>query len=249
MMGNVFVLVIAAVFIFDKMVMFIYCRLMSMIDKKRSTKTVKQEAEGIGTYNKIKSNHNQSKFRNFARFMIDHFMYGWMRYSIIITGKIPSYFFRNFLYRVVYNMQIAKKTVIAGGCEIRSPWNFKAGRCIIMNNCVLDARAGITIDDEVVLGQGVHIWTEEHDVDSPGFKVTESTRGNVSINKRAWICSDSTILPSIEIGEGAVLASRACATKDLESFGVYAGIPAKRIKERNKELDYMLPGRPHWSFY
>lgn len=248
MIGDIFALTILGVFIFDKIIMCIYCRFMSKLDEKRIKKMTKK-AISISSNGQLDNKLLIFQSKRFAHFIIDHFMYGWMRYSIIMTGKIPSHLIRNFLYRYVYNMKITIKTVIAGGCEIRSPWNFRAGKCIIMNNCILDARARITIEDEVVFGQGVHIWTEEHDVDSPEFLVTEKNRGNVIIKKRAWICSDSTILPGIEIGEGAVLATRACATKNLAPFGVYAGIPAVKIKNRNTELVYKLRGRPHWNFY
>ncbi|MBE6837423.1 MAG: acyltransferase [Ruminococcus sp.] len=146
-------------------------------------------------------------------------------------------------------MKITKRTVIYGGCEIRSPWNFTADNCVVSNNCLLDCRNEIKFGQNVVLGAGVHIWTEQHDVNSPTFKVTERNRGPVVVGDRAWICSDTTILPNVNVGEGAVLASRACATKNLEPFGVYAGIPAKKISERNKDLVYELNGKSHWKFY
>lgn len=181
--------------------------------------------------------------------LLIHYMYGWMRYCLLITGHIPSNRVRNIIYRIVFNAHISSQTVINGGCEIRSPWNLYCGNCVIMNNCIIDARSVVRIADNVVFGQGVHIWTEEHDVNSATFEVTEKNRGPVIIDKHAWICSDSTILPGVYVGEGAVLATRACATKDLEAFGIYIGIPARKHGTRNDKLTYTLSGKPHWHFY
>lgn len=56
------------------------------------------------------------------------------------------------------------------------------------------------------------------------------------------------MLPGITVGKGAVLASGAIATKDLEEYGVYAGIPAKKISERNRDLEYETC-HGYWHFY
>jgi putative colanic acid biosynthesis acetyltransferase WcaF len=40
--------------------------------------------------------------------------------------------------------------------------------------------------------------------------------------------------PGINVGEGAILALGAIATRDLEPFGIYAGVPARKVKERSR---------------
>lgn len=177
------------------------------------------------------------------------YLYGLMRYNIIRVGRIPSFTIRRFIYKYIYSMQITKNTVIYGGCEIRSPWNIKADNCIISNNCLLDGRYGISIGNNVVFGSGVRIWTAEHSVNDPYFEVLPENCQPVIIHDRAWICSDTTILPGIIVGEGSVIASRACLTKDAEPFGIYGGVPAKRIGFRNNNLLYQLNGKPTWHFF
>lgn len=180
---------------------------------------------------------------------IDPYLYGWMRYSTILLGRIPSHRIRNVLLRRVFCMKITPKTMVDGGCEFRSPWNIVADRCVISTYCILDGRHGIYIGEDVVFGSGVHIWTEEHNVDDPLFGVHAENSAPVTIGAHAWICSDSTILPGVTVGEGAVLASRACLTKDAEAFGVYGGVPAKKIRGRNAALAYRLRGKPTWHFF
>lgn len=248
MLGNIVVITVASFFILDMLLMAVYCRFMDRLDRRRAKKNEELQ-RGEQKITPVAAAPKKSFLKRFASFLIDHFIYGLMRYSVVVVGKIPSGHIRNILYRYVFNMKITRKTVIYGGAEIRSPWNLHADNCVIQNNALLDCRQPITIGQNVVFGVGVHIWTEEHDVNSPTFQVTPAHRAGVTIEDRAWICSDSTILPGVHVGKGSVLASRACATKDLESFGIYAGIPAKKIGERNHDLVYELTGKTHWHFY
>lgn len=180
---------------------------------------------------------------------INSYLYGWCRYNIILTGKIPSNRLRKLLYKYIFRMKISKGTVIGGGCEFRSPWNIIIGNSTIAWNCVLDGRYGIKIGDNVVFGTSVHIWTAEHDLNDPFFRVREDNKRPVEIDDRAWICSDSTVLPGVHIYEGAVVAARACVVKDCEEYGVYGGVPAKYINSRNRNMKYVLSGKPTWHFY
>ena len=46
-----------------------------------------------------------------------------------------------------------------------------------------------------------------------------------------WICAGCTILPGVTIGEGCVIAAGSVVNKDCAPDGLYAGVPAKRIKD------------------
>ncbi|MCC2624736.1 MAG: acetyltransferase (isoleucine patch superfamily) [Burkholderiales bacterium] len=61
-------------------------------------------------------------------------------------------------------------------------------------------------------------------------------KGKVVVAKHAIIGTNVVIHPNVKIGEGAAVGSLSLVTKDLEAWQVYAGIPAKIIKARNKEL-------------
>lgn len=63
-----------------------------------------------------------------------------------------------------------------------------------------------------------------------------NTVGDVIIGKHVIIGAACVILPNIEIGEGSSIGAMSLVSKDLEPWGIYAGIPAKRIKERSKAL-------------
>ena len=66
------------------------------------------------------------------------------------------------------------------------------------------------------------------------------------IGNRVWIGYRAMILPGVTIGEGAVVGAGAVVTKDVESFSIVAGNPARRIGERNQDLNYRLKYDPRF---
>ncbi len=169
---------------------------------------------------------------------------GWMTYSISFTGRIPSHVIRNFLFRQVYGMQLGRKCIIYGGIHMRAPYKIRIGEgSIIGSDSKLDGRNGIVIGNNVNFSTGVWIWTEQHDPQCPFFSCTDKG-GPVVIGDRVWISCRAVILPRVTIGEGAVIAAGAVVTRDVEPFAIYAGVPAKKIGERNRDLVYELKTQP-----
>jgi maltose O-acetyltransferase len=109
----------------------------------------------------------------------------------------------------------------------------------------LDGRAGIHIGDNVNIGSQVLIYTMEHDINSPTFGVVA---GPVVIGNMVYIGARVTILPEVRIGSGAVVASGAVVTKDVEPWTVVGGVPAKFIKQR-PELSYRLDTSSKKAFF
>lgn len=65
---------------------------------------------------------------------------------------------------------------------------------------------------------------------------TNVTHANVTLAKHVIIGSGSVVLPGVNIYEGAAVGSLSMVTKDCDAFGVYIGVPAKKIKYRKQEL-------------
>lgn len=57
----------------------------------------------------------------------------------------------------------------------------------------------------------------------------------MTIGAYSWICSRAIVLPGVNIGEGAVVASGAVVTKSVPPYAIVAGIPAKIIGYREKK--------------
>ncbi len=151
---------------------------------------------------------------------------------------------RNFIYRHIYHLTLGERAIIYGGSEIRAPYNITIGKgSIIGDDSKLDGRNGIVIGKNVNFSTGVWIWTDQHDPQCPDFSCGDQG-GPVIVGDRVWVSCRTVILPGVTLGEGAVIAAGAVVTKDAEPFGIYAGVPARKIGERNKNLVYEFDGRP-----
>lgn len=175
---------------------------------------------------------------------IRRYLYGYLRYADFQTGLIPSHHIRNFIYKNIFMVDMAEKSIIYWGAEIRGHSKVQIGKgSIIGDKAILDARRGIKIGDNVSFASEVHIWTEQHDYNDPWYRCNHGTSGEVVINDHVWIGPRVTVLQGVTIGEGAVVAAGAVVTKDVPPYTLVGGVPAKVIGERNRDLKYEFQGR------
>lgn len=136
-----------------------------------------------------------------------------------------------------------EKVVIYNGCQIRTHKKLSIGKgTVIGDRCVLDARNGIEIGNNVNFSTNVQIWAEQHDHRDEYFRSIGGDDFKVIIGDRVWLGPNTVVLHSVKIGEGAVIAANSVVTKDVPAFSVVAGIPAKVIGQRNTHLKYNFDG-------
>ena len=99
---------------------------------------------------------------------------------------------------------------------------------------LLDARMGLEIGESSVIAYQAIIWSLNHDYNDIHFTAKGA---KTTIGKYTWICSRSIILPGINVGDYAIVASGAIVTKDVPPYAIVAGIPARIIGYREKR-DY-----------
>lgn len=185
----------------------------------------------------------EESFKQNVKRLIIRYISGFQRYYLFQVGLIPSHLIRNFVYRKVFLVEMKSKSIIYFGAEIRAPYNLQIGRgSIIGDKSILDARNKIEIGDNVNLSSNVHIWTEQHDHRDPFFRCNSTSDFKVTIGNRAWIGPNVTVLHGVTVGEGAVVAAGSIVTKSIEPFTIVAGIPAKKIGDRNRNLKYVFDG-------
>lgn len=150
-------------------------------------------------------------------------------------AKFPSFRVRHWYYKHILRYQIGMNSSIHMGVFVTGP-NIKIGDNSVVNRRIhLDGRIGIIIKDNVSISPEVYIISMEHDYSDPVFK----TMGNeVIIENNAWVGVRAIILPGVTIGEGAVVGAGSIVTRSVEPYQIVAGVPARKIGERPREIKY-----------
>lgn len=168
---------------------------------------------------------------------------GWQRYMLFQVSVLPSCHLRKWIYKVL-GASIGPRVVFHYKTGIRMPHKLiVGGGNIIGDNALLDARNGITFGENVNLSSNVSIYTEQHDHRDPLFRNASGYDKSVRIGDRVWLGCNVIVLPGVTIGEGAVCCAGCVVTKDVEPYTVVAGIPAKKVNDRPRDLQYIFSGR------
>jgi len=61
------------------------------------------------------------------------------------------------------------------------------------------------------------------------------TKGDTVIGNDVWIGYQATIMPGVQVGDGAIIASQSVVTRDVEPYTIVGGNPAREIKKRFNE--------------
>lgn len=103
--------------------------------------------------------------------------------------------------------------------------------------------SGIEMADFSGLAYGCHVFTQSDDYSGETMtnptipkELKNETFKAVNIGKHVIVGTKSTILPGVDLAEGCSVGAMSMVTKSTKPWGVYFGIPAKRIKERKMTL-------------
>ena len=103
----------------------------------------------------------------------------------------------------------------------------------------LSGQGGIEIGDDVIIGPGVKIFSENHNFSDPKIIIKDQgvTRSGVVIKNNCWIGANVTILDGVTVEDGCVIAAGSIVTKSVPSYSVVAGVPAKVLKNRKHAFE------------
>lgn len=137
---------------------------------------------------------------------------------------------RCFLLRL-FGAKIGARVKINGSAKVWQPWKLSIGNDSWIDGDVsLYSVDQINIGANVVVSNGAYICTASHDITSNVFELITKP---ITINDGAWVCAKATVLPGVDVGEGAVVALGAVATKSVRPWVVVGGNPAKEIGIRS----------------
>ncbi len=124
------------------------------------------------------------------------------------------------------NFHIFGKVIIKG-----NPKNIWIGENCALNDYVfLEAGEKIYIGNNVTISSFVQIHTSGLDL-SPEHFLQKHIRKPVYISNNVWIGCGTIILSGVNIANNVVIGANSTVTKNLEAGYLYAGSPAKKIRQ------------------
>jgi maltose O-acetyltransferase len=116
-------------------------------------------------------------------------------------------------------------------CTLRTT-KLKVGRTSLINTgCHFDNDAPIEIGSDVAVAMYVTFVTSTHEVGPSSRRAAAVVLKPISVGDGCWIGARATILPGVNIGRGCIVAAGSVVTTDCDPNGLYAGVPARRVRE------------------
>lgn len=167
--------------------------------------------------------------RIIQRYMIPSFIvsiYYFLRFGCMISTSS--------IVQLTNKITFGKGTVIKPFAVIQTnKGKIKIGKKCSINNFVQisNTEGKIIIGDYVRIGPGVTILASSRNYKKKGELIMNQGFSNdkTIIGDDVLIASNATILKGCHIGKGAVIGAGSVVTKNVLSYSVVAGIPAKKI--------------------
>jgi acetyltransferase-like isoleucine patch superfamily enzyme len=147
---------------------------------------------------------------------------------------------------VVYNpelIEIGNNSRIDDFCVLSGRISIGKNVHVTVYCNIAGGEPGVYIDDYSTVAYGCHIMSQSDDYTGGTMtnstiprKFKSETFERVLIAKHVIIGAGSIILPGCEIEEGCSIGAMSLVNKSTEPWGIYFGVPAKRIKDRSKKL-------------
>ena len=147
------------------------------------------------------------------------------------TSPRPLHFWRAFLLRA-FGAEMGRNCHFYPQSKVWAPWNLIcADQVTAGDGAEIYNPAPVTFGSHAILSQEAYVCGATHDYNDPGFPLIAFA---MSFGPYAWICARASVAPGVNVGEGAVLGLGSVATRHLEPWTVYAGVPAVKMKERQR---------------
>jgi putative colanic acid biosynthesis acetyltransferase WcaF len=147
------------------------------------------------------------------------------------TSPRPLHSWRSFLLRL-FGAKMGPNCHFYPRSKVWAPWNLICAEQVTAGDGVeIYNPAPITLGSHAILSQEAYLCGATHDYDDPAFPLIAYT---MDIGPYAWVCARASVAPGVNVGEGAVLGLGSVATRSLDAWTVYAGVPAVKVKERRQ---------------
>ena len=141
----------------------------------------------------------------------------------------PLYAWRNSLLRL-FGARLGRDCRIHRTVRIWAPWNLVSEDVVALADGVeIYNPSPVWLGSHAIVSQGAYLCGASHDYSRPEFPMVSAP---IRIGPYSWVCARAVVQMGVTVGERAILGLGSVATRDLEPWGIYAGIPARKVKER-----------------
>lgn len=156
-------------------------------------------------------------------------IWGICRVLLYRTSPRPFHAWRAMLLRA-FGAKLGTKCHFYPGSKVWAPWNLRCeDRVTLGDDAEIYNPSPIYFGSHAIVSQGAYICGATHLYNEREFRLVSF---EMKIGAYAWICARAIVSPGVNVGDGAILGLGSVAKKDLEAFGIYAGVPARKVKER-----------------
>jgi putative colanic acid biosynthesis acetyltransferase WcaF len=116
------------------------------------------------------------------------------------------------------------------GSKVWAPWNLHCEDAVaVADGAEIYNPAPVRFGSHAIVSQDAYVCGATHDYDDPRFPLLAYA---MNFGAYSWVCARASVAPGVSLGDGSVLGLGSVATRDLEPWSIYAGVPATRIKAR-----------------
>lgn len=101
--------------------------------------------------------------------------------------------------------------------------------CFINHGVYVD-RGELTLGTQVYVGPRVMFATRNHQIGESHKRAGDNIDQPINVGSGTWIGANATILGGVTIASGCIIAAGAVVTKNTARDGLYAGVPAVRLR-------------------
>lgn len=152
-------------------------------------------------------------------------------YSLAASGFVPN-FCRPYIL-LLYGIDVGLRAHISRSVRFNGRgFNFAPG-LVVGFGTYLDGTGQLVVGERVHFGPDCMVLTGTHEIMPNVFRRyrPQVTRCTTTIGRGCWLGGRVIVLPGVNIGEGCVIAAGSVITRDCKPNSLYAGIPAKIVKE------------------
>ena len=171
---------------------------------------------------------------------------GWLRLCGVKCGK--NTLFPRTSVSWPHQLQIGDDCFLEPDIFFKFDGIWAPGPSIIIGNhvfigrgCEFNIKKSIHIGDHCLIGSGSKFIDHDHGINPTQLiHLQAGPQASISVGSDTWIGDNVVVLKGVCIGRGSVVGAGAIVTRDIGDFEIWAGVPARKMGERDSQTNDRL---------